>query len=283
VILSTDVSYQSGDSNFYGILVVDDLKLRWWRREEQIYRKLGWILGAQHETKKWGIGAEYASFDRLTYTHIVQAPYFYHGIGLGYPTGADSRAVSLWGRWQVNSKFQVSGILVRSWLDRKTNRDQERNWALSLQWMTSPNTFLALHWSQGYPPKWGVGGGWSEQQERARFVILEGRFVGLWTPKVQEEETAKVSVQLKETKVVSGDRFAWLTSLRDGKGTISAGEREGIKVGMRLSIIDATMNEVVGIFAVTQVRASEATGRVEATPNKIVRVGSKVMLPSQGQ
>jgi hypothetical protein len=284
VILSADVSYRSGDSNFYGILVVDDLKLRWWRKEEQIYRKLGWILGAQHETKKWGIGAEYASFDRLTYTHIVQAPYLYHGIGLGYPTGADSRAVSLWGRWQVNSKFQVSGVLVRSWLDRKTaNKDKERYWALSLQWKASPNTLLALHWSQGYPPKWGVGGGWSEQQERTRFVILEGRFVGLWRSKVRGVETAKVSVQSQEAGVVSESKFAWLTSLRDGKGRISAGEREGIKVGMRLRIVDVATNEVVGTFTVTQVKVNEATGRVEAIPNKIVRIGSKVMLPLQGQ
>jgi len=284
VILSADVSYRSGDSNFYGILVIDDLKLRWWRKEEQIQRKLGWILGAQHETKKWGIGAEYASFDRLTYTHHIQAPYLYHGVGLGYPTGTDSRAVSLWGRWQVNSKVQVSGVLVRSWLDRKTaNKDQERYWILSLQWMASPNTLLALHWSQGYPPKWGVGGGWSEQQERTRFVILEGKFIGLWAPKVREEEAAKVSVQPQETGVVSKSKFAWLTSLRDGKGTISVGEREGIKVGMRLSIVDAATNEIVGTFTVTQVKPNEAVGRVEAAPNKIVRVGSKVMLPLQRQ
>ena len=284
VILSADVSYRSGDSNFYGILVVDDLKLRWWRKEEQIQRKLGWILGAQHETKKWGISAEYASFDRLTYTHHVQAPYLYHGIGLGYPIGADSRAVSLWGRWQVNSKVQVSGVLVRSWLDRKTaNKDQERYWVLSLQWMASPNTLLALNWAQGYPPKWGVGGGWSEQQERTKFVILEGRFVGLWTPKVQEGEEAKVSIQPQETQVVSGKKFAWLTSLRDGKGTISAGEREGVKVGMRLNIVDAATNEIIGTFTVTQVKPNEAVGRVEAAPDKIVRVGSKVMLPLQGQ
>jgi hypothetical protein len=260
------------------------LKLRWWRKEEQIQRKLGWILGAQHETKKWGIGAEYASFDRLTYTHHIQAPYLYHGVGLGYPTGADSRAVSLWGRWQVNSKVQVSGVLVRSWLDRKTaNKDQERYWVLSLQCMASPNTLLALHWSQGYPPKWGVGGGWSEQQERTRFMILEGKFIGLWAPKVREEEAAKVSVQPQETGVVSKGKFAWLTSLRDGKGTISAGEREGIKVGMRLNIVDVATNEIVGTFTVTQVKPNEAVGQVEAAPNKIVRVGSKVMLPSQGQ
>jgi len=234
--------------------------------------------------EKWGIGAEYASFDRLTYTHHVQAPYLYHDIGLGYPTGADSRAVSLWGRWQVNSKVQVSGVLVRSWLDRKTaNKDQERYWVLSLQWMASPNTLLALHWSQGYPPKWGVGGGWSEQQERTKFVILEGRLVGLWTPKVQEGEEAKVSIQPQETQVVSGKKFAWLTSLRDGKGTISAGEREGVKVGMRLNIVDAATNEIIGTFTVTQVKPNEVVGRVEAAPDKIVRVGSKVMLPLQGQ
>jgi hypothetical protein len=149
--------------------------------------------------------------------------------------------------------------------------------------MASPNTLLALHWSQGYPPKWGVGGGWSEQQERMRLVILEGKFIGLWAPKVREEEAAKVSVQPQETEVVSKSKFAWLTSLRDGKGTISAGEREGIKVGMRLSIVDAATNEIVGTFTVMQVKLNEAVGRVEAEPNKIVRVGSKVMLPSQGQ
>jgi len=149
--------------------------------------------------------------------------------------------------------------------------------------MASPNTLLALHWSQGYPPKWGVGGGWSEQQERTRFVILEGKFIGLWAPKVREEEAAKVSVQPQGTGVVSKSKFAWLTSLRDGKGTISVGEREGIKVGMRLNIVDAATNEVVGTFTVAQVKPNEATGRVEAAPNKIVRVGSKVMLPSQGQ
>jgi hypothetical protein len=114
-------------------------------------------------------------------------------------------------------------------------------------------------------------------------VILEGKFIGLWAPKVREEEAAKVSVQPQETEVVSKSKFAWLTSLRDGKGTISVGEREGIKVGMRLSIVDAATNEIVGTFTVTQVKPNEATGRVEAAPNKIVRVGSKVMLPSQGQ
>jgi hypothetical protein len=149
--------------------------------------------------------------------------------------------------------------------------------------MASPNTLLALHWSQGYPPKWGVGGGWSEQQERARFVILEGRFIGLWTPKVQEEEAGKISVHPQETGVAPKGKFAWLTSLRDGKGTISAGEREGIKVGMRLSIVDAATNEIVGTFTVTQVKPNEAVGRVEVAPHKIVRVGSKVMLLLQGQ
>jgi hypothetical protein len=52
---------------------------------------------------------------------------------------------------------------------------------------------------------------------------------------------------------------------------------------MRLSIVDAATNEIVGTFTVTQVKPNEAVGQVEAAPNKIVRVGSKVMLPSQGQ
>jgi hypothetical protein len=52
---------------------------------------------------------------------------------------------------------------------------------------------------------------------------------------------------------------------------------------MRLSIVDAATNEIVGTFTVTQVKPNEAVGQVEAVPNKIVRVGSKVMLPLQRQ
>ncbi|MCS7263817.1 MAG: capsule assembly Wzi family protein [Armatimonadetes bacterium] len=184
VIFNLDLTYSSKDFDIYGVLLVDDLKLRWWREQEQIQRKLGWILGVQKEKKKWTIGAEYASFDRLTYTHHVQEPYIYHGVGLGYPTGSDSKVITLWGRWQLIPKLQISGLLTRSWLDRKKpSKDFERYWALSLQWLASTNTLLALHWTKGYPPKWGIGGGWSENQERARFLILEGKFWGLWSPK----------------------------------------------------------------------------------------------------
>lgn len=286
VILNADVTYRSGDSALYGVLVIDDLKLRWWRKEEQIQRKLGWILGVQRETKKWGIGAEYASFDRLTYTHHVQAPLLYHGVGLGYPTGADSKVISLWGRWQVLSRVQVHGVMVKSWLDRKTaNKDEEKYWALSLQWRASPNTLLALHWTKGYPPKWGVGGGWSEQQERTRFVILEGRFQGLWAPEIGEEVEKEVKPTPSEVEltITPTSKVAWLTFLRGKKGTISAGEEQGIKVGMRLTIFDPSTNKAVGTFVVTQVKKGESLGRVEILPGVIVRVGSKVLLPTQNQ
>jgi hypothetical protein len=181
VIFNLDLTYRNGGLDLYGIWVADDLKLRWWQEEEQIQRKLGWIFGAQRVSKKWALGAEYAFFDRLTYTHYVQVPYIYHGVGLGYPTGADSKVFVLWGRWQIMPRLQVSGILTRSWLDRKKeNKDFERYWALSLQWLASPNSLLALHWTQGYPPKWGVGGGWSETQERTKFLIFEGKIFSPW-------------------------------------------------------------------------------------------------------
>ena len=280
VIFNLDLTYRNAGLDFYGVLVVDDLKLRWWRKEEQIQRKLGWIFGIQKETKQWTLGAEYASFDRLTYTHHVQAPYIYHGVGLGYPTGSDSRAIALWGRWQLMPRLQVSGILTRSWLDRKTaNKDFERYWALSLQWLTSPNSLLALHWTQGYPPKWGVGGGWSETQERTRFLILEGRFFGLWAPK--GEKPKEVTTAEAQPESSSEGEFALLTSLRGNKGTISAGSQQGVRVGMRLTIVDFATNKAVGYFIVTQVKQNEASGRVESLPNEIVKVGSKVLLPAK--
>ncbi len=277
VIFNLDLTYRNGGFDFYGILVADDLKLRWWRKKEKIQRKLGWIFGAQRETKQWALGAEFASFDRLTYTHRVQAPHIYHGVGLGYPTGADSKVIALWGRWQIMPRLQVSGVMTRSWLDRKTqNKDFERYWALSLQWLASPTTLLALHWTQGYPPKWGVGGGWSETQERERFLILEGRFFGLWSLK---EEKPKEIAAKEERPVISPEgEFALLTSLSGSKGTISAGSQQGVKVGMKLPIVDFATNKVVGNFIVMQVKQKEASGRVESLADEIVRVGSKVLL-----
>jgi len=282
VIFNLDISYRSDWLDFYGIWLVDDFKLRWWRKEEKITRKIGLIFGAQKETKEWALGAEFATFDKLTYTHNRQAPYIYHGIGLGYPTGPDSRVITIWGRWQLMPRLQVSGMLTRSWLDRKTqNKDFERYWVLSLQWLASRNGMLALHWTRGYPPKWGVGGGWSETQERARFLILEGRFFGLWSPKEEKREVVTPSEAAVE--VSPEGEFALLTSLRGDKGTISAGTLQGVKVGMKLTIVDFATNKVVGNFTVTQVKQNEASGRVESAPGEIVRVGSKVLLPVKEQ
>lgn len=281
VIFNLDFTYRTSGLDIYGAWVADDLKLRWWRKEERIQRKLGWIFGVQREEKEWALGAEYASFDRLTYTHSVQPPHIYQGVGLGYPTGADSRSVAFWGRWKFMPKLQLSGILTRVWLDRKTqNRDNERHWALSLQWIASQNALLALHWTQGYPPKWGVGGGWSETQERTRFLILEGRFFGLWSQKEEkaEEKAKEISAQETQPETKVEGEFALLTSLSGRKGTISAGSRQGIKVGMKLPIADFATGNLLGYFIVTQVRQDEASGQVESLPNRIVPVGSKVIL-----
>jgi len=281
VIFNLDLTYRSRGLDFYGIWVVDDFKLRWWRKEEKIRRKIGLVFGVQKEEKQWALGAEFAFFDQLTYTHKTQANYLYHGVGLGYPTGADSRVIAVWGRWQLMPRLQVSGVLTRSWLDRKTqNKDFERYWALSLQWLASPNALFALHWTRGYPPKWGVGGGWSETQERARFLILEGRFWGLWSPK---GEKPKETAGAEQPEVSPEGEFAVLTSLRGDKGTISAGSRQGVKVGMKLPIVDFATGKVVGSFTVTGVKQDEASGRVESLPGEIVRVGSKVLLSSKGQ
>lgn len=284
VIFNFDFLYRISGLDFYGIWVADDLKLRWWRREERIQRKLGWIFGVQRETKEWALGAEYASFDQRTYTHGVQPAHIYHGVGLGYPTGADSKVIALWGRWQFMPRLQISGVLTRSWLDRKTqNKDFERYWALSFHWLASPETLVALHWTQGYPPKWGVGGGWSENQERERFVILEGRFFGLWLPKEQKREKKEIAQreianQEGQPEISLEGEFALLTSLSGKKGTISAGSLKGVKVGMKLTIVDFATNKVIGKFVVTQVKQNEANGQVESLPNEIVRVGSKVFL-----
>ncbi|MCX7642525.1 MAG: hypothetical protein N2116_01775, partial [Armatimonadetes bacterium] len=156
-----------------------------------------------------------------------------------------------------------------------------RYWALSLQWLASPNSLLALHWTQGYPPKWGVGGGWSEDRERARFLILEGRFFGLWSS--GEEKPGKIELAETQPETATEGKFALLTFLRGNKGTISAGSRQGIKVGMKLTITDFATNKVVGYFTVTQVKRDEASGRVESLPNQIVQVGSKLLLLSKGQ
>ncbi|MCS7187841.1 MAG: hypothetical protein RMK89_12940 [Armatimonadota bacterium] len=277
-----DLTYRNGGLNFYGVLLVDDIKLRWWHKGERIQRKLGWIFGIQKETKRWALGAEFASFDRLTYTHQLQAPHIYHGVGLGYPTGADSKVITLWGRWQLMPRLQVSGMLTRSWLDRKTqNKDFERYWALSLQWLASPNSLLALHWTQGYPPKWGVGGGWSEDRERARFLILEGRFFGLWSS--GEEKPGKIELEETQPETATEGKFALLTSLSGNKGTISAGSQQGVKVGMKLIIADFATNKAVGYFTATQVKRDEASGQIESFPKEIVQVGSKVILPEKGR
>ncbi len=177
VLVNADLTYRSSNWTVYGVFLADDLKLRWWREQEQIQRKLGWMLGAQWEGERWTLGAEYAKFDRLTYTHHVQEPYWYHGIGLGYPTGADSQVVAVWGRYQPVRRLQLIGMLTRSQLERRTaNKDTEHYWLLSLQWLASPQTLVALHWTKGFPPRWGVNGGWSETVERTRFLLLEVRW-----------------------------------------------------------------------------------------------------------
>ncbi len=40
-------------------------------------------------------------------------------------------------------------------------------------------TLLALHWTRGFPPIWGLNGGWATNQERQRFLLLELRWHGL--------------------------------------------------------------------------------------------------------
>lgn len=283
VIFNFDLTYRSGDLTAYGVMVVDDLKLRWWRKEEQIQRKLGWILGVQQERPQRALGVEYAKFDRLTFTHHVQAPYLYHGVGLGYPTGADSQVLAFWGRYQLLPRLQVSGLLTRSWLDRKTpTKDFEQHWALSLQWLATPQTVLVLHWTRGFPSRWGVGGGWSETDERARFVILEVRHLWSWSATPVPPSPPSPLTVLPTTKPLKGE-IAWLTSLKGSLGIISAGARHGVKVGMRLPIVDAITGEEVGTFVVTQVKPMEAVGRVEPRPNTIVRVGSKVLVPASQQ
>ncbi|MFN4180756.1 MAG: hypothetical protein ACK4I8_10615, partial [Armatimonadota bacterium] len=119
-------------------------------------------------------------------------------------------------------------------------------------------------------------GGWSETQERERFLILEGRFFGLWSPK--EEKPKEIAAKEERPAISPEGEFALLTSLSGNKGTISAGSQQGVKVGMKLPIIDFATDKVVGNFVVTQVRQNEASGRVESLASEIVRVGSKVLL-----
>lgn len=81
-----------------------------------------------------------------------------------------------------------------------------------------------------------------------------------------------------ENEIPGESQFALLTSLSKDRGTISAGERKGVKVGMKLTIFDFSANRTIGYFIVKQVKQDEAIGHVETLPNENVYVGSKVIL-----
>ncbi|GBC99548.1 hypothetical protein HRbin17_02074 [bacterium HR17] len=181
VIVNGDVQWRQAAWTLYGAVVVDDIRLPFSKKIE-VQQKLGWIFGAQWERPRWTLGAEFAHFDQFTYTHTRPVNFYdYHGIGLGYPTGPDSRLFSVWLRWQWHPRWQLTGMAANSFLNRHdpAQRDREGYWTLSLQWAADRSTLLALHWTRGFPPIWGLQGGWSEQQERQRFLLLEVRWRGL--------------------------------------------------------------------------------------------------------
>lgn len=283
VLVNADVTWRSKTMTLYGVALADDLRLR--KTDEQITRKLGWIFGGQWETDKWTLGAEYASFNRLTYTHTLPVlEYSYHGIGLGYPTGPDSRLISVWGRWQILPRWQVIGVLARSYLERRTTGDKERYWAVGLQWAVNPQMLLALHWTKGFPPLWGPGS-WTEEQERQRFVLLELRYNNLWAPATPSQREAAAPAEPLEQatpKQVAPAppeaAFALLTSVRGNRVTLSAGEKQGLKPKMRLPVLDPLTNTVIAHVVLSKVKQDESIGQIQAPKGAVVRVGSKVLL-----
>jgi hypothetical protein len=181
VIVSADVTWLKGPWTAYGAIVVDDIRLPF-SKKIRVTQKLGWIFGAQWERARVTLGAEFAHFDPFTYTQALPVNFYdYHELGLGYPTGPDSRLISGWLRWQLHPRWQVSGVVAQSFLNRHNPalRDREDYFALSLQWQANRSTQLALHWTRGFPPIWGLNGGWAANQERQRFLLLELRWHGL--------------------------------------------------------------------------------------------------------
>ncbi len=297
VLVNADVTWRSKAMTLYGVALADDLRLR--ETEKRVERKLGWIFGGQWETERWTLGAEYAHFDRNTYTHTLPVlDYSYHGIGLGYPTGRDSRMVSVWGRWKILPHWQVTGVLARSQLERHTARDTERYWAVGLQWAVNPQTLLTLHWTRGFPPLWGVSGGWTEDQERRRFVLLELRYNALWASTVPSKregaafpeqvppkrEAAAPAQPLEQAlpkpvaPALPETAFALLTSVRGNTVMLSAGSKQGLKPKMRLPVLDPMTEKVIAYVVLSKVRQEESIGQLQMQPGSVVRVGSKVLL-----
>ncbi|MFA0761981.1 MAG: hypothetical protein HZLCBSQH_002093 [Candidatus Fervidibacterota bacterium] len=181
VIVNADVTWRKGLWTAYGAVVADDIRLPFSKKID-VTQKLGWIFGAQWERPRWTLGAEFAHFDQFTYTHTNPVNFYdYHGLGLGYPTGPDSRLISGWLRWQLHPRWQLGGLIAQSFLNRHDPalRDREGYFAFSLQWRANHATLLALHWTRGFPPIWGLNGGWATNQERQRFLLLELRWQGL--------------------------------------------------------------------------------------------------------
>lgn len=270
VIMTLDLSWHQDDTLLYGAVIVDDIRVA-----KPAERKLGWLFGWQWESRDLTFGAEFAHFDRNTYTHINPAlPHLYQGIGLGYPTGRDSRVTSVWGRWKVARNFQLVGWFARSELERHRQREKEWHWGLGVQGAFLPQLIASLYLTRGFPPRWGAGGGWPDAMERERFVLFEVRYQGLWGFGV----TPKRPVKTELTKKV-----AWLMTLRGRWGMISAGRRDGIRPKMRFPIIDPLTEKRLGYFIVLRVQETKASGRIEALPGTIVRVGSKVVLTPEGR
>ena len=115
ILLGLDVAWRVGPgTRVYGELLVDDLRTD----TSNAVTKLGWQLGAEgmgsvrDQRLTWGV--EYTRLSRFVYTSFFGRSFVAGGLPIGFPTGPDTRRITVRGTWDPAVSWQLFARAART-------------------------------------------------------------------------------------------------------------------------------------------------------------------------